>query len=688
MAGRSSYADTKTVLQIEATECGAACLSMILQYYGQYVSLEQLRLETDVSRDGCSAGNIVRAAQRRGLECDGYQIRAEELANIVPPCILWWDHNHFVVFEGMKKGACYINDPAYGKRRMDLQRLARHFSGILLTFEVGPDFQSFPEYGVKPETYLRSGRSGSFIRNHGLQVGVALFSGWISTAALLVLSLTLLKNCGSLWLSALLVILFLMGRVFCDFQLGRMQDLNELQMSWRFLRRLFHLPIDFLEQRTPEDLVERVRRDRRISRFTAGDMIRVFIELGSIVLSLCVAFWICPPAALALVVAAGLVFLIQYLWERELIPERTRAAIVDTELITIIYSGIRRLQTIRGLKLGRKYASDAARCQQESMNMHQKLQKSELTAVVCRYVIYGVSLIVSQKLVMGIHALGPALPFVWFLLFVILFVSLETLLGIGGHLSRIDDEIGSVDDVLRVPVIVDESEPEKSGASGQYRKLQGNIRFYEVGFSYGAFGERIVSNLNLYLPVGSMLAVTGQSGSGKSTVGKLFGGLISPSEGQVLYDGKTLDDIPEQVVFASIAMVGQKSHLFQGTIRDNITMWNPNITDEALERAIEDACVKDFIDSRPEGLMTVLGDRGVGVSGGEQQRIEIARALATDPTILILDEAFSAIDDETTETIMANIRRRGSTVIMMTHDDYLIDLCSHRLDLNKTGGDM
>ena len=183
MAEQNRIADTRTVLQIEATECGAACLSMILQYFGQYVPLEQLRAETDVSRDGSSAKNIVRAALHRDLDCEGYELDIDGLSELSPPCILWWQRNHFVVYEGMKGGSFYINDPAYGKRRVDMQTMKRDFSEVALSFSPGEGFTDHPEYGARPDGFFHSGRISRLLRSHGTAAAFAAFSGLFATIA-------------------------------------------------------------------------------------------------------------------------------------------------------------------------------------------------------------------------------------------------------------------------------------------------------------------------------------------------------------------------------------------------------------------------------------------------------------------------------------------------------------------------
>ena len=691
MAKRQTFASTETVLQIEATECGAACLSMILQYYGQYVPLEQLRAETDVSRDGSSARNIVKAAIRRGLQCDGYQIDTEDLQELSPPCILWWQRNHFVVYEGMKGGFCYINDPAYGRRRIDMQSLERDFSEVVLVFSPGEDFKDHPEYGARPDSFLRSGRIGILLRSHGFLVAAAAFSGLFATAAGLAAAMAPdIFFPGPGWRPtlpmgyfAICLLCYLIAHLVCEHLLRLIEDRNHLAFSWRFLGRLFAMPVSFYEQRSPEDLVERVRRNDRISRFTGGSLLRGGIAAGSLILCLIASAAYSYGAPVLILICLALAFLSQQWMEKRIAFDETRASISLARLAETVLSGMGKLETILNLNMGMKFAEDADRQQEEAARIRDRIRMVRMTAAALRFVIYGCCLA-------GLIGMGgpwqPALPpYTWLVIFLVLVPAAESLTGTVMKIRRAGEETASVDDIM--PLKGGSFSEEEEAGADRFRKLQGNIRCRNVPFSYGAFGEPIIEKENLYLPVSSSLAVTGLSGSGKSTFARLLGGLLSPTEGMILYDEKPAEEVPDQVIFASIAMVKQKSELFEGTIRDNITMWNPNISEEDLWRAIEDAAVTDCIRQRPDGLETVLGERGTGLSGGERQRLEIARALATNPTILILDEAFSAVDDDTTERIIANIRRRGCTLIIVTHDPLLIEECDRQLRLGGDGGE-
>ena len=694
MAGQTLIARTRTVLQIERAECGAACLSMILQYYGQYVPLEKLRMETDVSRDGCSAGNIVRAAGRRGLVCDGYQMDAEELRELAPPCILWWEHNHFVVFEGVRGDTCFINDPAFGKRHIDLKTLQNSFSGIVLTFSPDQTFTQFPEYGVRPKDYLHSGRISRFLRSYRFRTITTVLAGLLSTAA----ALACIGAAGHLPGEAGRTVLLLAAGLICclagdlvqERTRKRLADENELQQSWTFLRRLFHMPVPFLEQRSAEDLVERVRRNDRISRFTADVLIRGPICAGTILLCVIFTALYSPVAAAWILITLILVIVLQKAVERSAEINETRSAISRVRLAGTVFSVLGKLETIRNQDLGDRFAHEAVMQQEEVVRAQGKLQSMYRKADLIRWILYGLCLSVAFLFIPFDSAKPGWHILIWLIVFLILVSSVEGLVELASRLPKVDQELGSVEDIAGSGGEDDESAErsrEEITAPQAYKKLQGNIRCHDVSFAYGAFGEKIVKDLNLYLPVGSTLAVTGVSGSGKSTVGKLLGGLMEPSEGEILYDGRESEQIPVQVKTASIAMAWQKTRILTGTIRDNITMWNPNITVEEIDRAIDDACFRECVDSRPAGLGTHLGSRGEGLSGGERQRLEIARALAKDPSILILDEAFSAIDDELSVRIMANIRRRGCTCIVITHDPVLIDTCGQVLKLTSDGGD-
>ena len=685
MKKMQSAVSTETVLQTEITECGAACLSMILRYYGQYPSLEELRFETDVSRDGCSAGNIVRAARSRGLDCNGYEVDIEELAETKPPSVLWWGKNHFVVYEGMKKDRFLLNDPAYGKRSVSRRTMEREFSGIVLSFTPDTAFTEHPSYGKRPVSFASSGKWKESLSAFRSDASLTLASGILTLTALIAAAILSRGQLPGEASATLIFVLLIFAAIFMGgsfrYRLSRWKDGNELSGSWPYLRKVLYAPILFIEDRYPEDFSEWIIRNDRVNRFSP-EMICVIAVGGLGVLS---AFFVMTTvsvgASLALSCAAILSALVSRIEAVTGERDRSMARILNNNLARTIFMDSGKRETIRNMGLEEQYADRLINAHSEAAGIGRKLRERMDTIRSLRIAVYATGAILSLHMMMDQLA-NIGIVIWWGLLAGIFIVCSEKLIRIMGVMKAADEDHNATQ---RIGSLAEQEKKKTPSNAGEgYRKLHGNIRIEDLSFGYGFSGKKLLHDLSIDVDGGSTLVITGGTGSGKSTLGKLIGGLIAPSEGRVLYDGRMSENIQDQVMHASIALVKQKSTLFPGTIRDNITMWNPHISQEEIDDALRDACAWDCVEERKLGLETVLGPGGTGLSGGEQQRIEIARALATNPSILVLDEAFSAIDDETTLEVIDNIRRRGCTCIIITRDPLLIREGMRVLEL--TGG--
>lgn len=704
---KPKVASTPTVLQTEMTECGAACLSMILQYHGQYATLEELRLETDVSRDGCSAANIVRAARSRGLDCDGFEMDTDELMMVEPPCVLWWENDHFVVFEGVEKSRFLLNDPAYGKRALDCETMEKEYSGIVLSFTPNEEFQNHESYGKKPHTFLHSGKIKEALRSFSADAFLTCVTGLaaVGLGSLAALRFAELGNSAALDATkqgapsspAILIPFVLAILAIVAFGLSRSRvaiwkNKSELRGSWLFLRKMFFAPIAFLEDRYPENLVRCAMNNDRMNGFSAELAARIIICGGGIIIPL-IAMAIeasrAGISALAVVIPmiAAIIAAVIYWWEHHAnLRDRAKATILEGALAKAVFTDIEKLETIRELGCADEYAKRTGEAHTQMEETRRLIRKRSRIGRLAIVLIYMLGVLASAG-ISGLHT--PVTILSWIALACILIASADSLIKVIGRLRQAKEDY---DTTLAISAgkVQGEREVKTKGFPGGYQKLQGNIEVRSVAFGYGSFGDPLFEGIDLDIPGGSALVITGGTGCGKSTLGKLLAGLMPPSEGEIRYDGRLISEIPDKIIYASIATVKQKSTLFSGTIRENITMWNPGIGQREIERAAKDACIDGRIGESPNGYETRIGTGGRGLSGGEQQRIELARALATDPSILILDEAFSAIDDETTLRIVENIRRRGCTCIMITRDPLLMrdDVKVLDLDEVKQGPEM
>ena len=693
MAGKG-VAKTRTVRQLDPVECGAASLTMILRYHGEQVSLEQMRAETDVTRNGCAAGNLVRAAQARGFECGGFRKTAEELRELDPPCIIWWGANHFVVFEGIHKNTCYINDPDTGRRKLPFEEFEQYYAGVVLTFSPA---EERVQRQVSPAVVSLK-RAASALKQERLLAAQALIAA-VAAGVFSMLAVRLLLQTfpdGNLQMRAWIGICCAAAALICWFarcrQTDRLRDIVEMKRSYGFLQKLFAQPISFYDQRYPSDMIRRLRANDRMSRFIAADLIdgtaaALLCAAGIILLALPAgpglaygSVFRILPALIA--IAAGIA--LRLFQRQEMLLEEAEASVRETKLARTVFAGAGRTMTLKETGMTDSFVDKAASFQEEIIRAELSARRKRNLITAARYAVYAACLLLI--LTPGLEpASPPALLFLITAMFAIVIGTLEAAMSRFFRMLRLEEGMEAVEDIRRGAVLRSADEKEESI---DFRKLQGRIRCEAAAFSYQRTGSPLFAPVSIDIPSGSMIAVTGGAGSGKSTFGLMVGGLLEPTQGRILYDGQTLDEIPSRIIHASIAAVGQDPQLFAGTVRDNITMWNPNISRASVQRAAEDACICDVIMAREGGFDYCTGERGSGFSGGEQQRIAIARALAVNPSILILDEAMAGLDDETALSIVRNVRRRGCTCLLITRSRALTGYCDQILTLDRPEQDV
>ncbi len=663
-----------TVFQMEAAECGAASLCMICAHFGKFVPLEQMRVETGVSRDGSSASNVKRAAEKLGLECHGLKMEPQELKNAGLPCILHWNFAHFLVLEGFSGQYAILNDPAVGRRRVSMQELDECFTGVALTFR--------PTQHFVREKNPRGGLALLKERFFGQKIAWKLLALGLAGA----LPCALVPLLGKVFLDEILAcseISLLPGIIFASILAAALRAILSLcktqilsracaRLSMRsarsFLEKLFRLPADFFAQRYAGDIVERAHSSETISLFCAENLAEELIDLVCALCMLALLFAFSP--ILASIGLLGLVCCaLSNILTHRLFGEASAQYRQDMgRLVGALCAGLGVTATLKASGAQDRYSARVMGLSARADAHGRKISRaqaalSSLPGAIgalfgCILLIWGCMCILQGKMTPGTLAAILAL-------YVSLLAPVQDLCDFAQKLCCVRADLQRTEDVLRHPQ--DPCFARETPKHIYDVKLSGQISCKNLRFGYSPLADPLLQGIAFSANPGEMIAFVGASGSGKSTVGKLLGGLYRPWSGEIALDGAPLQEIPAPLFHASVASVGQKPSLFAGTIRDNIRMWNPAVLEKDIIAAAKDACIHEDITQKAGAYDHLLTEGGSNLSGGQRQRLEIARALATNPTILLLDEATSALDPLVEQKILQNIRRRGCTCLIAAH---------------------
>ncbi|MGW4161904.1 NHLP family bacteriocin export ABC transporter peptidase/permease/ATPase subunit [Streptomyces sp. NPDC004788] len=669
---------TPTVLQMEAVECGAAALAMVLGHYGKYVPLEELRIACGVSRDGSRASNLLKAARSHGLTARGMQMDLAALAEVAAPAVLFWEFNHYVVYDGMSRRlgrtGVYVNDPAKGRRFVPMEEFDSAFTGIVLVFEPGPGFR---RGGRKPgllgalPARLRgtSGTTAAAVLSSVLLVAVG---AWVPALSRTYIDTFLIGGQSSLLgvlLAAMTTALVLTAALTALQQanLLRGRIVSSTLGSARFLRHLLRLPVAFYAQRGPADLVQRLRSNDSVAETLARDLSAAGVD-AVVVLLYAVLLWTYDPqltvvgvgVALLNVVALRIAVRVRATGTRKLRAESAR-------LTNTSYGGLQLIETIKatGGEDGffRRWSGQHA----VTLDVQQRLgvPSAWLAIVAPTLAALNSALIL---MIGGLRAVEGHLTVGLLVAFQALVTGFTAPIArLGGVAGRIQDfaaDVARLKDVENFPVDPVHTRPEPADGS---RRLAGHVELDRVTFGYSPLDAPLLTDFSLTVGPGQQVALVGGSGSGKSTVSRLIAGLYAPWEGTVRIDGRRLEDIPRGTLAASVAFVDQDVFLFEGSVRDNVALWDPSVPDEAVVAALADAGVLDDVSRRPGGIHSRVEQDGRNFSGGQRQRLELARALVRDPAVLVLDEVTSALDADTERVVIDNLRRRGCACVVIAH---------------------
>lgn len=691
---KSKRVKAPTILQMEALECGAACLAMILAYYGKIVPLEELRAECGVSRDGSRANNVVKAARRYGMTAKGVATEPEHLRDMALPAIIHWNFNHFVVLEGFARGRAYINDPASGRRVISEEEFDQSFTGVVLVIEPGPEFRKSGESPGVLQALLRRARGFETALLFVFLVGLALVvPGIVLPAFLRIFVDYVLLGGNDGWLGALLagMLLALSLRVVLTWlqqkYLLRLENMLARTTSSKFVWHILCLPVSFFTQRYTGEIASRVAINNRVADALARQLTTAGLDILTALFYLAVMFqYSVSLSSVGLAAALLNIAMLRHFAKKRVDQNQVLLRNRGT-LLGISVGGLQVIETLKAgggeLDFFSKWAG-----------AHAKLINSEQEMGVGNcYLVAGPALLNSfiNTIILaigGFEVMQGDLTVGMLVAFQSLMFSfmepVTRLVGLGGLFQEVVGDIRRLDDVHKYPVDKEMSRRlEEDSHHLALAKLEGQVELKNLTFGYSRLEPPLIDGLNLVIKPGRRVALVGGSGSGKSTVARLVAGLYQPWEGEILLDGKPRRETPAPVLNNSVALVDQDITLFEGTIHDNLALWDVTKKESDLVRAAKDACIHEDITALQGGYQHRVEEGGRNFSGGQRQRLEIARALSGNPSVLIMDEATSALDAITEKLVDEHIRSRGISCLIVAHRLSTIRDCNEIIVLDR-----
>ncbi|MCI7691341.1 MAG: NHLP family bacteriocin export ABC transporter peptidase/permease/ATPase subunit [Oscillospiraceae bacterium] len=665
------------VMQMEALECGAASLTMILAYYEKWIPLEQVREDCGVSRDGSNARNILRAARSYGLNAKAYRYSPERLKEVGRfPMIVHWEFNHFIVLNGFKGNKVYINDPARGNIVMTFEQFDEGYTGVCLMFDPSEDFQP----SGKPKSVWKFAKG----RLKGASVAVAFVMVTTLIASITGIAMSgfsrvfidrLLTGNDPDWLfpfiiglSGLAIVQLAAEWIKSIYSLkinGKMAIVGNMSYMWKVLR----LPMKFFSQRMAGDIQQRKESNASIAGSLTNTLAPLVLETAMMIFYLVVMI-----RYSLLLTVIGVASIIGQVFVSRIISKKrvniTRVMMRDSgKLASATVSGIEMIETIKasGAENGffEKWSGYQASVNTQNVRFERINGYLGMIPPILTQLANSAVLILGVYLCMtGEFTVGMVMAFQGFL--GSFMTPAQTLISAGQKFQELRTEMERVEDVMKYPTDV-EFNDDDIDEDADYDKLSGVVELKNVTFGYSRLAPPLLENFSMKLEPGSRVAFVGASGCGKSTLAKLISGLYEPWEGEILFDGKHINEINRSVFTGSVAVVDQDITLFEDTIENNIKMWDNTIEDYEMMMAARDAQIHDDIMQREGGYRYKVIEGGRDFSGGQRQRLEIARVLAQDPTIIIMDEATSALDAKTEYEVVNAIKQRDITCIVIAH---------------------
>lgn len=683
-----------SILQMEATECGAASLAMVMAHYGFWIPLEQMRVDCGVSRDGSKALNIIRAAREYGMTARGFRCQPKKLESLPLPMILFWEFNHFVVLKGIKKDKYYINDPATGPRVVTKQQFSKSFTGVVLAMQPSERFRKKrrtqrPSFWRDLSAYLKGNTK---MLNFIFLLGFLLvFPGVITPIFSKLFIDDVLINQEEQWMR--LLILGIIATAFftalmtwiLQRTLNRFQQKLSILFSSRFFWHLLRLPMSFFAQRYVGDINARVYACDRMAGLVSGQLasngVNLFMVFFYGVVMLFYSVWMTVAVISLNLLNLLALKILKKVREQSL----SRVEKEFRKMAGVSVSGVSIIETLKANGLEEEFFSKWAGYHGNMVVSQQQFAiwtnilnlLPTMTNTLTTIFILGLG---SWQIIEGSLTVGGVIAFN--MLAGSFSGPFTGLMQLSQNLQQAKIDMAQINDVMRhkrdyryeeeeqrrdlavedrVDKAVAYSDSQTSG------RLSGKVEIRNMTYGYNIKEEPLLKNLDLVVEPGHRIALVGSSGSGKSTIARLMVGLLQPWKGDVLYDGKHIQEVDPGILAQSIAFVDQDVILFQGTLRENITLWDNSLNDQVITNALRDADILEDVVQRPNRYDADISENGRNFSGGQRQRLEIARALACEPSVLVFDEATAALDPVTEKRIDEHIRRRGCTCVIVAH---------------------
>ncbi|MCE5333482.1 MAG: NHLP family bacteriocin export ABC transporter peptidase/permease/ATPase subunit [Desulfobacteraceae bacterium] len=672
-----THVKTPLLLQLEGVECGAAVLGIILEYHGRFVPLTELREACGVSRDGSKASNVLKAGRLYGLNCKGLRETIDAVMVRRCPFVVFWNFNHFLVVEGFDRdrGIVYLNDPAHGHRKVTMAEFDESFTGVTLVLEPS---ENFTRGGRKPSlaAAVRQRLAGAHSAlRYLLLIGIILtVPGLIIPAFTRVYLDNVLGEARTDWLRPLIVcilvtVIFKLGMEIVKYMgLRRLKIHLAASMSRDFLEHLLKLPLRFYAQRFSGEVASRQKLNSELADILGGKLAEIAINILMMLFYALLMFYYNAALTLVGMVLAGISFWVLRLLGRERADANIR---LRQDFGKVVGDTIAALQSIETIKVSGQESAFFARWggrYAKAVNTLQDLEISTQSITVLPVLFNSLNTMMIY-LLGGLEVIDGKMTVGTMVAFTALMTNFQgpvkDLVDLGSDLQKLDGDLKRLEDVLASDVDPEISGSEEEDTAGWPLRLEGGVRLSEITFGYSIVEPPLFSGIDIDIAPRKWIALVGGSGSGKSTLANIICGLYKPWKGEVLFDGRERASIPRSIMVNSFASVSQEIFLFEGTVRDNLTLWDSTIPMDVLYKACEEANILDVVLALPGGLDGWLLEAGANLSGGERQRLEIARALVHNPSILVLDEATSALDAETEREIIDLLRKRGCTCVLV-----------------------